>query len=86
MAYRYIKLTGYLRGWMGYFGISEYYRPIHEIEHWPSTFYTNFSRGRCLTRIGTEGEAIKPEAPVTQIALLVIMIASISYFWNDSLC
>ena len=34
MAYRYKKLAQYLRGWMNYFGISEYYRPIPEIDHW----------------------------------------------------
>jgi RNA-directed DNA polymerase len=34
MAYRYAKLAEYLRGWMGYFGISEYYRPVPEIDHW----------------------------------------------------
>ena len=34
MKYRYTKLAEYLRGWMGYFGISEYYRPIPEIDHW----------------------------------------------------
>jgi RNA-directed DNA polymerase len=34
MPYRYEKLAEYLRGWMGYFGISEYYRPIPEIDHW----------------------------------------------------
>jgi RNA-directed DNA polymerase len=34
MAYRYAKLAEYLRGWMGYFGISEYYRPIPELDHW----------------------------------------------------
>ena len=34
MEYRYTKLAEYLRGWMGYFGISEYYRPIPEIDHW----------------------------------------------------
>ena len=28
MRYRLNKLAQYLRGWMGYFGISEYYRPI----------------------------------------------------------
>jgi RNA-directed DNA polymerase len=28
MAYRFHKLAQYLRGWMGYFGISQYYRPI----------------------------------------------------------
>jgi len=34
MQYRYMKLAEYLRGWMGYFGISEYYRPLPEIDHW----------------------------------------------------
>jgi len=34
MAYRYKKLAQYLRGWINYFGISEYYRPIPEIDHW----------------------------------------------------
>mgnify|MGYP002399457677 CR=1 FL=1 len=33
MDYRYKKLAEYLRGWMNYFGISEYYRPIPEIDH-----------------------------------------------------
>lgn len=28
------KLADYLRGWMGYFWISEYYRPIPEIDQW----------------------------------------------------
>ena len=34
MEYRLAKLAEYLRGWMGYFGISEYYHPIPEIDHW----------------------------------------------------
>jgi len=34
MEYRMKKLAQYLRGWMNYFGISEYYRPIPEIDHW----------------------------------------------------
>ena len=34
MSYRMEKLAEYLRGWMNYFGISEYYRPIPEIDHW----------------------------------------------------
>jgi RNA-directed DNA polymerase len=34
MEYRFDKLALYLRGWMNYFGISEYYRPIPEIDHW----------------------------------------------------
>jgi len=34
MQYRIKKLAQYLRGWMNYFGISHYYRPIPEIDHW----------------------------------------------------
>jgi RNA-directed DNA polymerase len=34
MDYRLKKLAEYLRGWMNYFGISEYYRPMPEIDHW----------------------------------------------------
>ena len=34
MEYRYKKLSQYIRGWINYFGISEYYRPIPEIDHW----------------------------------------------------
>lgn len=34
MAYRLKKLAQYIRGWMNYYGISEYYRPIPQIDHW----------------------------------------------------
>lgn len=34
MDYRYQKLAEYLRGWMNYFGISEYYKPVPEIDQW----------------------------------------------------
>lgn len=34
MQYRFDKLGQYLRGWMGYFGLSEYYRPIPELDEW----------------------------------------------------
>jgi RNA-directed DNA polymerase len=34
MDYRYYKLAEYIRGWMNYYGISEYYRPIPETDHW----------------------------------------------------
>jgi RNA-directed DNA polymerase len=34
MEYRLKELAQYLRGWMNYFGISEYYRPLPEIGHW----------------------------------------------------
>jgi RNA-directed DNA polymerase len=34
MPYRFDKLGQYLRGWMGYFGISAYYRPIPELDEW----------------------------------------------------
>ena len=34
MDYRLNKLAQYVRGWMGYFGISDYYRPIPELDQW----------------------------------------------------
>jgi RNA-directed DNA polymerase len=34
MDYRLKKLAEYVRGWMGYFGISDYYRPVPELDHW----------------------------------------------------
>lgn len=34
MAYRLHRLAQYVRGWRGYFGISEYYRPIPELDRW----------------------------------------------------
>ena len=34
MAYRLKKLAQYVRGWMNYFGIAEYYRSIPELDHW----------------------------------------------------
>ncbi len=34
MAYRLYKLAQYVRGWMGYFGISDYYRPIPGLDQW----------------------------------------------------
>jgi RNA-directed DNA polymerase len=34
MRHRLDKLAQYLRGWMGYFGISQYYRPIPELDEW----------------------------------------------------
>jgi RNA-directed DNA polymerase len=34
MEYRLFKLAEYVRGWMNYYGISEYYRPIPLIDEW----------------------------------------------------
>jgi RNA-directed DNA polymerase len=34
MAYRIERLNQYLRGWMGYFGISKWYGPIPELDSW----------------------------------------------------
>jgi RNA-directed DNA polymerase len=34
MAYRLMRFARYVRGRMGYFGISDYYRPIPELDHW----------------------------------------------------
>ena len=34
MDYRLHKLAEYVRGWMNYYGISDYYRPVPEIDKW----------------------------------------------------
>jgi RNA-directed DNA polymerase len=34
MAHRLSKLAQYVRGWMGYFGLSQSYRPIPELDEW----------------------------------------------------
>jgi RNA-directed DNA polymerase len=34
MDYRLFKLAEYVRGWMNYYGISDYYRPIPELDKW----------------------------------------------------
>jgi len=34
MDYRLQQLGRYVRGWMGYFGISQYYRPVPELDEW----------------------------------------------------
>ncbi|WP_156820037.1 group II intron maturase-specific domain-containing protein [Synechococcus sp. PCC 7336] len=34
MEERLTRLNQYLRGWMGYFGISQYYQPIPELDGW----------------------------------------------------
>lgn len=34
MKYRLMKLRQYMRGWIGYFGISEYYKPIPPLDQW----------------------------------------------------
>jgi RNA-directed DNA polymerase len=34
MQHRLQRLAQYVRGWMGYFGISQYYRPIPELDEW----------------------------------------------------
>jgi len=34
MEHRLRKLSEYVLGWMGYFGISDYYDPVVEVDHW----------------------------------------------------
>jgi len=34
LAYRIRKLNEYIRGWMHYFGLSQYYRPLPELDAW----------------------------------------------------
>lgn len=55
MSRRLTELARYLRGWMGYFWISEYYRPIPEIDQWirrrvRMCYWVQWRRAR--TRIG----------------------------------
>ncbi|MEE9303345.1 MAG: group II intron reverse transcriptase/maturase [Thiotrichaceae bacterium] len=33
-SYRYLQLRRYIAGWMNYFGLSEFYRPVPELDHW----------------------------------------------------
>jgi RNA-directed DNA polymerase len=33
-SYRYLQLRRYISGWMNYFGLSEFYRPVPELDHW----------------------------------------------------
>lgn len=33
-AYRYTKLRQYIQGWGNYFGLSEYYRPVPQLDQW----------------------------------------------------
>jgi RNA-directed DNA polymerase len=34
MVYRISKLNEYIRGWIPYFGLSQYYRPLPELDAW----------------------------------------------------
>ena len=34
MEYRFRKLNQYIRGWMNYYGISQYYSPVQNIDDW----------------------------------------------------
>ena len=34
MEYRIYKLNQYVRGWMNYYGISQYYRPVQDLDNW----------------------------------------------------
>jgi len=34
MEYRIYKLNQYVRGWMNYYGISQYYRPMQDLDNW----------------------------------------------------
>jgi RNA-directed DNA polymerase len=34
MEYRITKLNEYIRGWMGYFGISQFWTPIEPLDQW----------------------------------------------------
>lgn len=71
MDYRLEKLAEYLRGWMRYFGIAEYYRPIPEIDQWlrrrvRMCFWKQWRRPRTkvreLLKLGTSLTAAIPVA------------------------
>ena len=69
MDYRLKKLAQYVRGWMGYFGISDYYRPIPELDGWlrrrvRMCYWKQWRKPctkiRSLLKLGTEkGHAIR---------------------------
>jgi RNA-directed DNA polymerase len=68
MEYRLLKLAEYVRGWMNYFGISEYYRPVPEIDQWirrrvRMCYWKQWrrcrNRIRNLLKLGTSLEAAK---------------------------
>jgi RNA-directed DNA polymerase len=55
MAYRLARLARYVKGWMNYFGISDYYRPIPELDHWLRRrirlcYWKQWRRGRTKVR------------------------------------
>ena len=71
MDYRLKKLAEYLRGWMGYFGIAEYYRPIPETDQWlrrrlRMCYWKQWPRTRTkvreLLKLGTSVNAAIPVA------------------------
>ena len=69
MRFRVNKLNEYIRGWMGYFGISKYYSPIPNIDHWirrriRMCFWVDWKY--CRNRIR---EMIKRKAPTHQAIL-----------------
>ena len=67
MHYRLNKLAEYIRGWMGYYALSEFYRPVPEIDHWlrrriRMCYWKQW--GRCRKRIK---ELLKLGAPKHQV-------------------
>jgi RNA-directed DNA polymerase len=66
MDYRLRKLAEYIRGWMNYFGISQFYRPVPEIDHWlrrriRMCYFKQWRKARTkmreLLRLGTSHDA-----------------------------
>jgi RNA-directed DNA polymerase len=71
MDYRLRKFAAYLRGWMGYFGIAEYYRPLPEIDQWLrrrlrmcywKQWRTTRTKVRALLKLGASLNAAIPVA------------------------
>jgi len=65
MKYRMQKLAQYLRGWMNYFGISEYYRPTPEIDHPAQSPGSSTGSGDGYAcAIGNNGAMFVPESVI----------------------
>jgi RNA-directed DNA polymerase len=60
MAQRFERLNRYLRGWMNYFGISQHYSPIEELDGWlrRRIMLRNADANACVT--GNSGADLEP--------------------------
>lgn len=73
MAYRLDQLAKYLRGWMNYFGISDYYRPVPERDSWlrrriRMCYWKQWRKTRTRVRHRLALGAAKPQAILTALS------------------